>query len=192
MPIRPLSLAEASPDQRRAYATNFLQLDTSVEDSDDTILAKINAAQPGVQQIFVNEPDTPADVAAGETVGEVELAREEATGKQAGSLGRGDPRAVIHIPIIDSDDGVGARDVLVGVNGRAWQLKRGYDLSVPWRVVAALQNAISNIVRHSQEEGHEGEVIERKASRFAFHFVEKPSDAELRAWDERIGAEFCA
>lgn len=192
MPIRPIKLEEASPEQRREYVRTFLNLDTSPEDSDDKISSMIQQAQPNVAQIFVNEPDTPADLTAAETAGAVELAREEATGKQAGSLGKGDPRAVIVIPSIETQDGTGSRDMVVGVNGRAWLLKRDHELPVPWRVVVALQNAVANIVTHRNDEGHEGEVVERKANRAPFHFISRPTEAEIKAWDERIGAEFCA
>lgn len=191
MPIRPLKLEEATPEQKAAYARNFLNIELPFDASEDTILSAINAAQPGVQQIFVNEPDSPEEQAATETE-TVELKREEATGKQAGSLGKGDPRAVIVIPSVETQDGAGSKDVVVGVNGRAWQLKRDHELPVPWRVVVALQNAVANLVTHRNDEGHEGEVVERKANRAPFYFVSKPTDAEIREWDERVGAEFCA
>lgn len=141
--------------------------------------------------IFTNEADGAADIAAAEAH-DVELKKEEATGKMAGSLGRGDPRAVIRIPVVDTEDGAGARDVVVGVNGRAWQLKRGPDLPVPWRVVEALKNAKMHVVRHSFEEGREGDVDIRIADRFAVQMLSGPSQAEIDEWVERTGAEFCA
>lgn len=191
MPIRPVALDEATPEQRNAYARNFLQLDVSDADGDEAVRAKITTAQPGVTQIFINEPDSPEEIAAQETE-TVELRAEEAKGRQAGGLGKGDPRAIIFIPPIETEDDSGGRDVPVGVNGRGWLLKRGYDLNVPWRVVIALQNAKADIVRHRSDEGHEGEVVVTKANRFNFNFVEKPSQAEINAWLERTGAEFCA
>lgn len=191
MPIRPIGLAEATPEQRRAYVRNFLNLDVSDSDSDDAVATKITQAQPGVQQIFVNEPDSPEEVAAQETE-TVTLKPEEGQGRQSGTLGGGDPRAIIMIPIVETEDGSGARDVLVGVNGRGWQLKRGVDLNVPWRVVEALKSAQADIVRHRNDEGHEGEVVVHKALRYNFNMVQAPSKAEIDAWLERTGAEFCA
>ncbi len=191
MTIRPIALSEATAEQRFAYAASFLNLPVDSTDSPDAILSKIQAAQPGVTQIFVQDADTPADVAAAETA-EVELKPEESSGRSTGTLGKGDPRAVIFIDILDTEDGSGSRDVLVGVNGRAWQLKRGHDLPVPWRVCAALDDAVADIVRHSQEEGHEGEVIVRPTKRIPYRFIEKPPQAEIDAWLERTGAEFCA
>jgi len=191
MPIRPVGLDEASAEERFAYARNFLQIDVSPADSDENVRAKITTAQPGVTQIFVNEPDTSEEIAAQETT-PIDLREEEAKGKQAGSLGKGDPRAIIFIPPIETEDDSGGRDVPVGVNGRGWLLKRGHDLNVPWRVVIALQNAQADIVRHRNDEGHEGEVRVTRAQRVQFNFVEKPSQREIDDWLERTGAEFCA
>jgi hypothetical protein len=192
MPIKPITIEQATPDQKADYARNFLQLDLRGTESPTEIDALIAKAQPNNTMMFVNEPDAPEDVAAAETVGEVPLKPEEASGKQAGTLGKGDPRAVIMIPPVETEDGSGARDVLVGVNGRAWQLKRGVDLPVPWRVVEALQNAVADTVRHRSDEGHEGEVTVTKTRRFNFEFIEKPSAAEIADWRERTGKQFCA
>lgn len=191
MAIHPVALADATPEQRFDFARLFLNLDVSPTDSEDAVLAKITAAQPGVTQIFVAEADTPEQVAAQETE-EVSLKPEESQGKMAGTLGRGDPRAIIMIPATETEDGSGSRDVVVGVNGRAWQLKRGVDLNVPYRVVVALQNAEADIVRHRNDEGHEGEVTITKAKRFVVQIIEGPTKAEIDAWLERSGAEFCA
>ncbi|MGH6783599.1 MAG: hypothetical protein ACREBP_03145, partial [Sphingomicrobium sp.] len=126
MPIRNVAFADSTPEQRREFARSFLNLDVSEADSDHAISAKLLAAQPGLAMIFVNEPDTPADIAALETV-QPPLKTEEASGRMTGTLGKGDPRATIFIPVLDTEDGSGARDALVGVNGRGWQLKRGHD-----------------------------------------------------------------
>jgi hypothetical protein len=192
MAIRNISITEATPAQLSEYVRTFLNLEVSGHETPEELNAKIDAAQPGATMIFVNEPDTPAQVTAQETAGEVPLRTEEPRGKQAGSLGQGDPRAVIHIPIVDTEDESGKRDVLVGVNGRAWQLKRGHDLTVPWRVVVALQNAVTDVVRHSQAAETLGDVTVSKAQRVAFNMLERPSEAELAEWNERVGQQFCA
>ena len=191
MSIRATTIEEATPAQRLDYASRFLNLPLSDTESDAEVVSKIRAAQPNVEQIFVNEADTPVEAAATETT-PVALHTEELPGKMAGSLGKGDPRAIIFIPIVETEDGSGSRDVVVGVNGRAWQLQRGHDLPVPWRVVEALQNARAEVVRHSHEEGREGDVLTHMADRVSFMFKEKPSDTEIKDWLERTGAEFCA
>jgi hypothetical protein len=192
MSIRPIPLTEAQPAQLRDYARSFLQLEVTAEDSDSSVMSKIKAAQPDAVTIFVNEPDTPEEVVAAETAGEVPLRPEEESGRMVAGLGQGDPRAVIEIPQIETEDGSGSRDVLVGVNGRAWQLQRGQRLPVPWRVVEALRNAKATIVRHSSEEGREGEVLTHDAARVGFQILEQPSAAEIAAWHERTDAMFCA
>ena len=192
MPIRPIKIMDASPEQRVDYVRTFLNLPLTGAESESEVLAKIDQAQPGQGMMFVNEPDTPQDMAAAETVGEVPLKPEESTGKMTGTLGKGDPRAVIFIPPVETEDGSGTRDVLVGVNGRAWQLKRGVDLPLPWRVVEALQNAVADTVRHRDDEGHEGEVVVTPTHRINFNFVEKPPQHEIIEWRERTGADFCA
>ena len=193
MTIKSVSLYDESTEQqRREFVTNFLNLELTGTENDSQITAKIEAAQPGIKTIFVNEPDSPEEGAAQETVGEVPLRTEEVVGKQSGTLGKGDPRARIFIPIVDTEDESGARDVLVGVNGRAWQLKRGEDLDVPWRVVVALQNSIADVVRHSQQPDTLGDVTVSKAHRFNFNFVSRPSEAEIAEWDKRVGSQFCA
>lgn len=191
MAIKPIALKDSTPEQRTAYVMNFLNLEVSGLEDEATIMAKLLQAQPGATTIFVNEADTPDDIAQIERE-EVTLRQEELPGKQTGSLGQGDPRAVIMIPVIDTEDNSGSRDVVVGVNGRAWQLKRGADLSVPWRVVEALQNAVADTVRHRNDEGHEGEVLVTKSRRVTFEFIEKPTKAEIDAWHERVDSEFCA
>lgn len=188
-------LDEATPAEQRAYATNFLNLEIHPDASDADVTATIRQANPNVTDIFVmGEVDTaPAPASAFvEGANEVTLKPEEEPGRLAGSLGKGDPRAIIEIAIIESEDEQGGADVFVGVNGRGWQLKRGVPLDVPWRVVEALDLAEQNIVRHRQDEGHEGEVIERKAKRFPYIFHERPTDAQINDWHKATDHLFCA
>ena len=193
MTMKHIKIEDATPEQRADYVRTFLNLPLDGHETDIDIQAKIAAAQPGATMMFVNEADSPAEIAQAEAaIGEVALKLEEAPGKLSGSLGKGDPRAIIMIPVVESEDGSGAGDVLVGVNGRGWQLKRGFDLPVPWRVVEALQNAVADIVRHRSDEGHEGDVTINKARRFNFQFVERPPQAEIDAWVIESGKQFCA
>ena len=177
--IQPKSIAETSPEERRAYATTFLNLDLTGTESDDDILAKITAAQPGLATIFVQVEPAP--------VPEDELLPEEQAGRMAGTLGRGDPRAIIFIPNVESDDSTGSADIFVGVNGKGWQLKRGVDLPVPWRVVEALGLTAQDIIRHNEQ----GDVIKTTAMRFPVQVLKAPSAEEIAAWHERTDNQFC-
>jgi hypothetical protein len=190
-----ITLSEATPVQKRAFVTDFLNLDMPETASDDEIDAAIARAQPGSPIIFAEETaDSLAEeqAAAAAIVGAADDSPQAGPGGMVGTLGRGDPRALIEIPVVDTKDGSGTADVNVGVNGRVWQLKRGYELNVPWRVVEALQHAIGTKVQHI-DKGN-GEVEERitPTRRFGFSFIEKPKQAEIDAWLERTGAEFCA
>jgi hypothetical protein len=177
--IQPKAIDEASAEERRAYATTFLNLDLVGTESDDDILAKIRAAQPGLATIFVQiEP---------EPVPETELLPEEQAGRMAGSLGRGDPRAVIFIPNVETDDNTGSADIYVGVNGKGWQLKRGVDLPVPWRVVEALGLTLQDIIRHDDE----GNVIKTAAMRFPVQVMKRPTDEQIAEWHKRTDDQFC-
>lgn len=184
-PVTSIALADATPEQKRAFATNFLSLDLEPDTDDATIDSLIARAQPGIGHIFVmTGPDAAPEIAA-EAAAEPEP---QGVGS-VGTLGRGDPRAIIQIPVVDTEDKSGENDVMVGVNGRAWQLQRGVDLPVPWRVVIALQNAIGESIRHDPSSGDETKTINKRVS---FQFVEKPSDAEIKRWHEETDALFCA
>lgn len=178
MPIKNILITDATPDQRRSFATDFLNLDVTPEDDDNAVQSKIEQAQPGTKMIFIEEAEAPI---------EPELRPEETSGRSTGTLGKGDPRAVIHIDSVESEDGSGGRDVLVGVNGRAWQLKRGANLDVPWRVVEALHNAQADIIRHE-----DGETTSRKSRRVPVNVISGPSKEEIEAWRERTAKDFCA
>lgn len=194
--IIPKSLDEATPEERRAYAQNFLNIDIALTANDDEVTAAIRQAQPNSGQIFVmGELDQAEQAGTGAQEAppaEVNLRPEEDAGRMTGTLGKGDPRATIEIQVVETEDGKGGDDVFVGVNGRGWQLKRGVLLDVPWRVVEALDHAEADIIRHSHDEGREGEIIKRTAKRFPYIFHSKPSEQEIADWHERTDAEFCA
>jgi hypothetical protein len=183
MAIKPTTLDEATEEQVRAYASDFLNLDVPEGADHTALVAMIERAQPNNRSMFYEEKPAPAE-AAPEGPSE-ELGSSKG---QMGSLGKNDPRWTINIPIVDTEDNSGKNDVLVGVNGRAWQIKRGVDVSVPHRVVVALQNAETNIIRHDEE----GDVVQRLAKRFPFHAVEMPTQAEIDHWTEITGKQFCA
>lgn len=194
MAVKNIQIDEATPDQIRAYATNFLNLEIAADATDAQVRSAIERAQPGVSLIFVLEEAAPvvAVPKEDEPIPEELLRPEERSGKQAGSLGRDDPRWIINIPVVETDDGSGSRDVFVGVNGRGWQIKRGHDVDIPHRVAVALTNALAVKVTHQDDGNGDVDVIVTKAHRFPFQVISKPTEAEIAAWDKRVGAEFCA
>jgi hypothetical protein len=190
-----ITLSEATLDQKRAFVTQFLNLDIGDDASEAEIDAKIALAQPGSPIIFAEETDetlAAEQAEAAAIVAAPDDSPQAGPGGMVGTLGRGDPRALIEIPVVDTKDGSGTADVNVGVNGRVWQLKRGFELNVPWRVVVALQNAIGNKVQHVDKGNGVVDEIVTPTRRVGFSFLEKPKAAEIDAWLERSGAEFCA
>ena len=190
MNIKNKPIAEAEPYELRAYATNFLNLDLTGRETDAEILAAIQRAQPGIALIFVQEveqlDDEPAtgtfDVIADAPASQVN------TDRIAGSLGRGDPRVEIFIPM-SGEDNIGRADVGVGVNGVIWQLKRGQNIEVPWRVVEALGLTEQDIIRHDMDKD---EVIITKAMRFPIQFPKgMPHPDIIKEWRERTDSAFC-
>jgi hypothetical protein len=191
MAVRSLPIDEASPIQVRAFATNFLNLDIPDTADDAAVLAAVRQASPNIATIFelVDENDAEEPAQQNGAAAAIPLAPEEFAGRTQGTLGHDDPRCLIQIPVIESEDGSGAQDVLVGVNGRAWQLKRGVNLDVPYRVVAALDNAYQHILRHDEQ----GNELRHDSKRYPYNWVgAQPSEQEIEAWVERTGAEFCA
>lgn len=171
--IKSVSLDEASDEQLDSYISNFLQMERSEgEDRRSAILR----AQPNTTSIFyLDEEEQQVRNLDDAPAGELD-AQQTAL---VSSLGKGDPKWEINIPIVETEDNSGKLDVLVGVNGRVWQIKRGVDVVVPHRVAMALNDALADIVRHNDE----GEVDIRKAKRFPFNYSRKPSDAEIEAWE---------
>lgn len=176
--ILTISRDEATPEQLRHYATHFLNLE--LEPGEDA-LAAIERAQPGQTTIFALE-DAPV-------IGNVaDAAPDVVEGASMGSLGRDDPKWTVIIPVVESDDNSGKLDVMVGVNGRAWQIRRGVEVTIPHRVKVALDNAESEIVRHDDA----GEVDIRKAKRFPPQVITMPRQEEIDAWFEKTKDQFCA
>lgn len=203
--IKSVPVEESDADQRREYARAFLNLDLPQTASDEEISSAIERANPGTKMIFVQEAPTPEQANEPSVVHQftpeeqakidkMSLRPEEQGRPTAGSLGRGDPRFLIEIPSVETDDNTGNMDVEVGVNGRAWQLKRGMPLSVPARVVEALQHAISDVVRHEADRNNSFEVntTVRSAKRVPFQILERPTEQAMEAWHKETDALFCA
>lgn len=177
-PVKSISLDEATAAQKRSFATDFLNLDVPADAGEEAIDALIAQAQPGATMIFVQDAEpSQADAPA--------ISDESETGRMVGTLGKTDPRYTILIPVVDSDDDTGAADVVVGVNGRAWQIKRGVEVSVPARVFFALENASGDKIDHVGRGEDIAEVV-TKFKRFPVQVLERPTEAELKAWHERV------
>lgn len=182
----PVKLEDASAHQRLTYARDILNLELDTAHTDEQVMGLIRSAQPGNANIFVADEHESVQDASGR----IDAPMPEIAGNNdrvAGSLGKDDPRALIRIPSIETEDGTGGADVAVGVNGRTWQLRRGEDLDVPWRVVEALKLTKEDIVRHDDV----GDQTVRTVDRVPFQILQGPSAAEIAAWSQRVGNQFC-
>jgi hypothetical protein len=131
--IQKLDILEATPDQRRAYAIQFLGMDDASISmaSDEDVISRIITANGGSESIFV-QIAVEAPQQAG-TPPENPDAPHSA-GLQ-GSLGHEDPQVGLRIPNEQRNGQTYSRDVAVGVNGRCWLIQRSKDVTVPYRVL---------------------------------------------------------
>jgi hypothetical protein len=193
MKISQLPLAEATPAQVRAYATDFLQLDIEHGSSDAAVEAAVMTAQgwagDGTEMIFVMEAAAAAPSQAGDpppfVPGATAPRPAAPVGAMAGSLGHDDPQVTIKINNDAGRGSIGARDVPVGVNGRVWQLKRMVPVKIPYRVFLALQDAIEDEVTHDPSNNEE---LHTDVQRVTYQSISMPSADEIAEWHARVDA----
>tara|TARA_R110000772_G_scaffold263783_1_gene383735 strand:+ start:60 stop:605 length:546 start_codon:yes stop_codon:yes gene_type:complete len=180
MSLEAKEITETTAEQRKTYAAAILNLELEDNATDEQVLAAIQTAQPGVSKIFVEVAEAPS--VQDEVTQDIPAAQGE---RVAGSHGRGDPMATIMIPKQESAGG--KDDVAVSVNGFAWGLKRGVDLTVPWRVVVALGYTEQDLITHTDE----GDVLIDKSQRIPFNLMDRPSREEIADWFEKTKDAFC-
>lgn len=172
------NIAEASSEEIRDYATTFLGIPTEGI-SDAEVRAKVEAATDG-ETIFVRVSAEPADMAG------VPPMAVESDAKLQGGLGHGDPKVTLVLHNEERDGNVVNRHKEVGVNGVVWLLKRGEEISIPYRVFLALNNAERAVITHNGE----GEVMTQSVKSTPFNIVAMPSRDEIAAWEARTGGQF--
>lgn len=174
------NINEATPEEIRAYAQNFLGIPVAdVEDAD--VLAKVRAANEG-DTIFVA---TVPEVVEPQTGSEPEDV-EGRSNALVGSLGRDDPKVTLTLHAEERDGVVINRHKEVGVNGVVWLLKRGESITIPYRVFEALNNAERHVITHTSEGEHREQVVKNTP----FNIESMPSAAEIADWHKRTDAEF--
>jgi hypothetical protein len=177
MAVRSLPIDEASPIQVRAFATNFLNLDIPDTADDAAVLAAVRQASPNIATIFelVDENDAEEPAQQNGAAAAIPLAPEEFAGRMQGTLGQGDPRAVIQIPVIETEDSSGS--------ARCVRRRQRPCLAAPKRGVQSR----CAVARHprAQERDHHDSSPRRpgrtrfgaKLHRFPFHFISaEPSE----------------
>jgi len=175
-----ININEATTEQVRAYATNFLGIMTD-EVEDPEVLAKVRASIEG-DTIFVATPPEEGDQ-TGTPPPKVE---ESVGGGLVGSLGRDDPRVRLTLHSEERDGVVENRHKEVGVNGVVWLLKRGEPITIPYRVYLALKNAERHIITHTTE----GEQREQIVLNTPFNVEQLPPAEEIAAWHRKTDQMF--
>jgi hypothetical protein len=177
------TLAEASANEVRDYATSFLGI-PSEGLSDGEVLAKVRAANDG-ETIYVRVDEGGVPDQAGSApplVSDV-----GSTGGLKGGLGRGDPKVQLTLHAEERDGVVSTAHKSVGVNGVVWLIKRGVSVSVPLRVFYALDVAVRENISHDQSPDNEGVPIIQKVHSTPFNIERMPPQDEIDAWQARTG-----
>lgn len=172
------NIVDASPEELRRYASQFLGIPIAEDTKDAEVLAKVKSANEG-DTIFVDVGDAevidqrgspPPAAAAG--------------GGLIGSLGRSDPKVTLTLHAEERDGVVINRHKEVGVNGQVWLLKRGEPITIPYRVFEALENAERHVITHTGE----GEIREQKVKNTPYNIVRMPTPEEITEWHEKTDA----
>jgi hypothetical protein len=175
-----ISIDEATPEQVRAYAANFLGI--PVDDVENgEVMAKVRASIEG-SQIFVATQVETVD----QTGSPPPPVEENIGGGLVGTLGRGDPKVTLVLHAEERDGVVVNRHKEVGVNGVVWLLKRGEEITIPYRVYVALNNAERHVITHTPE----GEVREQVVLNTPFNVVRMPPAEEIAAWHAKTDQMF--
>lgn len=177
---KPINISEASPQQLHDFAVSFLGID--VENmSADTMLSTIMAANGGSETIFTLDEAGPT---AQDEAAEAGVSPTPARGGgMQGSLGHEDPKVKCIINAENRNGETYDRDVEIGVNGRAWQLKRGVPLTIPYRVYLAALSAVQTNYSHTVV-GNETVETASNAPRVPIQVLELPTKEEIDAWHE--------
>lgn len=176
-----VKIDDATPTQLRDYASTFLGIPIT-DDDDAAVLAKVRAANEG-DTIYVRVGD-PETSQTGSPPPKVE--EDRMGGGIVGSLGRKDPKVRLVLHAEEKDGVVLNRHKEVGVNGQCWLLKRGEEITIPYRVYEALNNAERHVITMTPD----GEQREQVVKNVPFNIVHMPSAAEIDAWHRETDNQF--
>lgn len=165
-------------------------LDAKLGQSNAFLINLIQTAAPGTTEITVQETTPPAGTRAGPPLDPRADPPQVPGDRMVGSSFRDDPRVTVMIPSTDTPGG--DRAVQVGVNGVAFLIERNRDVPVPYRVYEALQN--SEQINYEQVANPQNPlqplVVERRVKGYPFSVSERPSEAVVAAWRERVADTF--
>jgi hypothetical protein len=184
-----IALDDADFASLKAYAEVQLGLEIKTGMNGATIRAKIKTVAPETTHIpgkvVAESAHAPAPVAAPKV--KAEVIRYDLNNPNA------DPKAVIKIH--KTADGMRARDVTVSVNHNVWQMQRGVDVTIPYRVLLALRNAVEMRPVLTGETNQFGmpEYEYQEVISYPFDTIELPTKEEIERWHrETSGSELKA
>lgn len=178
------TISEATPEQLRGYAAQFLGIDVNGA-SDAQVLAKVKAANDGDTIFVATAPEETDQTGSPPPNVEGTNAAPEDSGSLVGSFGRADPKVQLTLHAEERDGVVVSRHKEVSVNGRAFLLKRGESITIPYRIYMALANAERDAITHDKE----GNVVHQKVKNTPYNVEVMPSPAEIAAWEAQTNQE---
>ncbi len=186
MSFKTIPLEEASREQLFHFARNVLNIEVGDGANNATIKSKIVQAKPDCTEIMVPADAAPATASPAPGAGVVA----QPAAKQSGSLTthfRDDPK--VRLQIMRTTEANRAKDVQVAVQGDVFLIRRGETVSVPYRVYLALNDAIEQVARDTDEINPATglpikEWVEQHSYPFQVHAM--PSSEEIAAWEQRV------
>lgn len=188
-----IALDEADYASLKAYAEVQLGLEVKNPSNSAQVRAKIRTVAPDLTHIPgkaavapAAAPVAPAPAAPAAPVA-AEVVKYDLYNANL------DPK--VKIVVDKTADGMRARDVVVSVNDKVWQIKRGEEVNVPYRVYHALMIAIEKRAVFNGEVNSFGmpEYEYQDVMSYPFRVLEMPDKAEIERWHrETSGAELKA
>jgi len=174
-----LDLKDATDEQIRAFARNFLNLDGADADAIKTVRKNVEAAWP---QNFVWVPKPYEAVQQQFAPQAAPVLSKEEIEKKAGAgiaptSSKNDP--VVVLTIAKTKDEGGKDPVYVNVNGNAMHIERGVKQRVPYRYYFDLKQAVQKL--HDWDE-RKNVYSSEDVERFPMNILQFPSEDEIFAF----------
>lgn len=182
-----IPIEEANAAQLRYYAETVLGLDgVKPGQSAGHLIGKIQAASPDITQVEVPETmiEAPEAIQPGKPAAPAS-ASPAPSGREGGHF-RYDPKVTLQVQ--STNDGSRPKRVFVACNGDVIEIKRGVDVTIPYRFFLALENAVELRPRESDEiNPNTGmpviEMVEQPS--YPYSVKAMPSAEEIAAWHAR-------
>jgi hypothetical protein len=185
-----IAISEATSPQLLYYAQTALGLEVAAGANAQTLRAKIEQVSPGLSEIEVPAKDeaaprSPRRSSAANNDNAPDIVAKVPNGP-AGLHTKYDPKVLLEI--FQSADATKPKIVSICVRGETVMLKRGVKVEMPYRYYLALNDAVENVVRDTDEINPiTGLPIKEYVERHSYPFQvwRMPPEEEIAAWHER-------